>query len=158
MNAAMDWMTGQRRSSRRSYLSDVDLQVPPLEAVSTGSTATPMWQPKVIGRLVELMNLKANWDSYGASRPSGDSALDLFSVLGAVMASDTPAPSIVPSPQGHFQAEWHRNGVDLEVEVIAPTKILVSFDDGADSWDEELNVDFTRLLQAVRRIGWVPVP
>jgi hypothetical protein len=153
MNAAMDWIKDQRRSSNRLYLSDVDVQVP--QPVSTGRTSIPTWQPKVVERLVELLSLKDNWDSYGANRPSLTSALDLCSVLGGVMAANTPAPSIVPSPHGHFQAEWHVNGADLEVEVIAPTKISVSFSDEKDSWDEELNVDFTRLLQAVRRLDRV---
>jgi hypothetical protein len=152
MNAAMDWMTDRRRTGNRLYLTDVDLEVPPPDAVSTGRTSIPTWQPKVIERLVELLTLKDNWDSYGASRPSLTAALELCSVLGGVMAINTPAPSIVPTSHGHFQAEWHLNGADLEVEVIAPTKISVSFSDEKDSWDEELDVDFTRLLQAVRRI------
>jgi hypothetical protein len=154
MNAAMDWMTDRRRNSNRWSLSDFDLQMPPSEpAVSSGTTSVPVWQHKVVSRLLDLIGLQDNWDSYGASRPSATSAIELVNVLGAVMAIDTPAPSIVPSPHGHFQAEWHVHGVDLEVEVIGPTRILVSFSDAHESWDREVGIDFTHLVQAVRRIG-----
>lgn len=154
MSAATDWvMADQRRRNNRSYLSDIDVQVVSREPASAGTISIPAWQGKVMNRLRDLVCLRDNWDSYGASRPSINSAVDLVSVLGAVMAVDTPAPSIVPSPLGHFQAEWHRNGVDLEVEVVSPTKILVSYSDAINCWDRELKFDFTLLVQAVRRVG-----
>jgi len=40
-------------------------------------------------------------------------------VLRYVMTAETPSPFVAPTPEGHFQAEWHLNGVDLEVEVVA---------------------------------------
>ncbi|MGO8859080.1 MAG: hypothetical protein ACLQO1_25790 [Steroidobacteraceae bacterium] len=159
MNAAREWMIDPQGSSGRKYLSDAGLQVPLPKQVSGSSlsTAAPLaWQHKVINRLAELTTLKENWDSYGARRPAASSAIALFNVLTAVMDIETPAPSVVPSPLGHFQAEWHRNGVDLEVEVITPTKIAVSFSDASDptrDWDEELDVDFTRLVEAIARVG-----
>jgi hypothetical protein len=159
MNAAREWMLAPHGTSGRKYLSDSDLQatLPKQVSVSTQSTAPVAWQLKVIQRLSDLLSLQANWDSYGARPPSASSAIALFTVLQSVMNANTPAPSIVPSPLGHFQAEWHRNGVDLEVEVITPTKIMVSFDDAKNPpWEVELDVDFTRLVEAVRAVGRVP--
>ncbi len=152
--AVADWVQVGRS---HQYLSADNLEVLNVDNESATKTR-PQWPDKVVSRLAELLCLKANWDSYGALKPRFTSALAMLGVLSSVMTNRTPAPSIVPSSHGHFQAEWHRNGVDLEVEVVAPTKISVSFSDRFDStldWDEELDVDFTRLVEAVRRVGLV---
>jgi hypothetical protein len=112
----------------------------------SGASAVQLFNvaDSVVSRLNELLRLEDNWDSYGASQPSEASAVQLFNVLHSVTTPNTPAPAIVPSPHGHFQAEWHRNGADLEVEVVTPTKILVSYSDATTAWDEELSFDVTR--------------
>jgi hypothetical protein len=155
MSAAMEWVIAdQRQSSSRWHLTQV--QIPERPVTTSASPMLPDWASPVVRRLTDLLSLRDNWDSYGAVKPSTTSAVELFKVLIAVANPDTPAPSIVPSPLGHFQAEWHLNGADLEVEVVTPTKIIVSFSDGSDAWEEELDVDVTRLAQAVRRIGRAP--
>jgi hypothetical protein len=159
MNAAVDWMRYQLGTNTAPYLSAAELQSAPSPAQTPRTSTTrpqdiaPTWQPFVIDRLLNLVQIGENWDSYGAKAPSKTSANELLNVLTAVMNSDTPAPSVVPSPLGHFQAEWHRNGVDLEVEVVAPTQVFVSFSDAQGGWEDKLDFDFTRLVQAIRRVG-----
>src|SRR5258707_74644 len=134
------------------YLSDGELQ-PATPAPARSSTwpgvLQPQWQPEVMHRLYNLLKLRANWDSYGAKRPSLASANELLKVLASIMSANAPAPSIVPSASGHFQAEWHQNGVDLEIEVVTPTTILVSYSDPQGEWDKNFDFDFTELVQAV---------
>lgn len=155
MSAAMELVfTDQRQSSSRWNLSDV--QIPAQQVSTSALPVMPTWAVSVLGRLSDLLRLKDNWDSYGASTPSVTSAVELFKVLYAIASPDTPTPSIVPTPMGHFQAEWHQNGADLEVEVVKPTKILVSYSDATDAWDDELTIDMTRLVQVIRRIGRAP--
>ena len=115
----------------------------------------PAWHAIVEQQLRELLELKANWDSYGSRAPSLASANDLLDVLALVMNEDTPAPSVVPCSCGHFQAEWHINGVDLEIEVVTQTDIPVSYADAVTSWDDTFDFDFTELMKAVTAVGRV---
>lgn len=156
MNAAMDLVyADQRQISSRGNFCDV--QIEPASVTTSASAFIPTWASTTVKRLNELLHLKDNWDSYGASKPSATSAVELIKVLCSVATPDTPAPAIIPSPFGHFQAEWHQNGVDLEVEVMSPTKIHVSFSDvWGITWQDELSLDMTRLTHAVRRIGRAP--
>src|SRR6266404_2161951 len=151
MSAAMDMVfADQRQISSRWNFGEVQIAPPPV--TTSASAFVPAWARSVVHRLNDLLNLEANWDSYGASKPSKISAIELIRVLGSVAGPNTPVPSIVPSSLGHFQAEWHQNGIDLEVEVVTPTKIFVSFSDSSGyTWDDELSLDMTRLAQAVRR-------
>lgn len=152
MNASVDWMsTGQRIGELKMRRSSVKrAMTPPATSVETIASG---WQEVVSDRLVDLLQLPENWDSYGARAPRWDAANNLVAVLASIMQRKTPSPSIVPSAEGHFQAEWHRNGIDLEVEVVAPTKILVSYTDSQDEWEDELDFDFTRLVSAVKKLG-----
>jgi hypothetical protein len=155
MSAAMEWVLPDQQISRWNA-ARVQIEPRPVTASASASAFVPAWVGSVATRLFELLRLPNNWDSYGASKPSVTSALNLFTVLSAVASPDTPAPSIVPTTLGYFQAEWHQNGADLEVEVVTPTRILVSFSDATDSWDDVLSIDMTRLAQALRRIGRAP--
>jgi hypothetical protein len=155
MNAlvAMEWDTPTKPARR--YLSDDELEVP-AKAPTPAACRTPAWRRDVLVRLLELTQLKDNWDSYGARRPRVESAAALLAVLNSIMDPETVPPIIVPTPDGHFQAEWHRNKCDLEIEVIDPTRIVVMFTADDVHWEEELSVDFTRLIAVVRRIGGTP--
>jgi hypothetical protein len=157
MNAvATDWRFFTDGNTQRRYLSDDELEVS-AKAPAPATSRMPDWLQTVLPRLMDLVQLKDDWDSYGARRPSVESATSILAVLNSVMDAEIVAPSIVPTPEGHFQAEWHRNGGDLEVEVIDPTRILVSFAaTGAAPWEDEISVDFTRLIAAVRRVGGTP--
>jgi hypothetical protein len=126
----------------------------PKRADASREQQSPFWQEPVHSALSTLLQLREDWDSYGARAPTQKAAADLLAVLHQILEANSPVPSIVPSPLGHFQAEWHRNGVDLEVEVVTPTKVVVSFadDDGYD-WQDSLDYDFTQLTRAVFRLG-----
>ena len=51
------------------------------------------------------------------SRPSETSALGALTILAKILDSRTPPPTVVPTYEGGVQVEWHRNGVDLEIEI-----------------------------------------
>lgn len=40
----------------------------------------------------------------------------LLSLLGKILDDGSPAPAVVPTDLGGVQAEWHRNGLYLEIE------------------------------------------
>jgi hypothetical protein len=63
------------------------------------------------------MELPANWNSYGAL-PVNHLAIGNAARLAMnSMNQLVPAPTVVPTNRGNVRLEWHRDGVDLEVEV-----------------------------------------
>jgi len=154
MNASVNWMSRRHPGDRRMFLSESEVLRSP-----TGwhvVPAAPLWHDEVAARLSELMLLRDNWDSYGGRAPGHLSVMAMVSVLNSIMRSDTPAPSIVPSPRGHLQAEWHIGGIDLEIEVLTPTNVIASYSN-ADlpllSWDDRpFALDFTSLAAAIQSL------
>ena len=63
-----------------------------------------------------------------------DAVLRLLSVLGKVLDCSCPAPALVPTESGGVQAEWHRNGVYLEIESDPDGTVAyyVSWDGGSE--------------------------
>lgn len=89
----------------------------------------PVWLPQVVDQLNSILALKENWDSYGSHRMKPETAIAAIYVLDSVMLEDTPIPSIVPTPSGNIQAEWHIFGIDLEVEITRSGNYSVSYED-----------------------------
>lgn len=109
------------------------------------------WAAKVVDRLNELLDLKANWDSYGA-RPIQLGHVRLAcEVLAHAMRYDIPLPSIVPTNRGGIQLEWHMRGVDLEVETLPHQRLRVSYDraPSIEGLDLELFSDWTPLADCL---------
>jgi len=77
----------------------------------------------------------------------------MLDILTAVLRNDTEAPAVVPSAGGHLQAEWHTNGVDLEVEVLSPTSVAVYYRDQNGQWDQLLSRDLKSLVEAIDRLS-----
>ena len=51
------------------------------------------------------------------SRPSETSVIGALNILAKILDSSAPPPAVVPTYEGGVQVEWHRNGVDLEIEI-----------------------------------------
>jgi hypothetical protein len=68
-------------------------------------------------------------------------------LLERIFDSDLPAPSLVPGSDGTIQIEWHRNQYDVEIDILAPRKVIASrFDHISGIAEEiELDSDFTDL-------------
>jgi len=117
--------------ARPQYLLDRVVRVDSYEPASsslTSRTAAPVvtmkvgyaaaWFRDAIDRLEDLASLAPGWDSYGAKSVAADMALAAVKFLAAVAAAapSVHEPSIVPLSDGGIQVEWHRGGIDLEVE------------------------------------------
>lgn len=111
------------------------------------------WMTPVAEQMCRLRKLPTNWDSYGGAPPSAAAAELMIDILADVMNPNAPAPTLVPSPQGHLQAEWHMKGINLEVEAIDPTHIVVDYEGPGGHWTEILSADFRRLVQAINRLS-----
>ena len=86
-------------------------------------------------RLLELLKLPANWDNEGALPIRLENVLAAIDISRDVMQSTTPAPSVVPTNRGGVQLEWHTGGLDLEVEIVSPTRVVVLI----GSWEYEVS-------------------
>lgn len=106
--------------------------------------------------MIELLDLSANWDSYGA-RPIELQAIQIgIEVLLSITDEDTPAPAVVPTTGGGVQFEWHRNNCDFEVAVSAAGIVSFFFDDGRNQPVEgegdlrQLEDTIDRLVSSIR--------
>ena len=54
---------------------------------------------------------------YVSKRIQHSLVISMLMVLIEILDNDTPPPSVVPTYEGGLQVEWHRNGVDLEIEI-----------------------------------------
>jgi len=113
------------------------------------------WVEPTLRTLGSLLVLPAGWDSYGGRATDPSCVLAAWRLLAAVMRDDIPAPNVVPTVRGGVQLEWHRNGVDLEIEVVASREFLISFETEAvgESWEKSLTDDFAELSPALDRIA-----
>ena len=130
----------------------------PLTSAGTAYTAPvwlvgATWITPTAAQMCRLGKLQPDWDSYGAA-PVSASAVDLMiTLLAGVMNPNSPAPTLVPSAQGHLQAEWHTKGIDLEVEAVDPTHIVVDYEGPGGGWSETLSLDLRKLVSAINRLS-----
>lgn len=79
-------------------------------------------------RACELQQLPRGWNSYGAEPVSDTAFRQTIEFLAAYVVRGIADPVLVPTVRGGLQIEWHRRGVDIEVEVSP---------DGSVSWCAE---------------------
>jgi len=114
----------------------------------------PAWLRPATYKLARLLALPQNWDSYGA-RPVDRQYVEfaLEKLLPAIMEDGTFFPEVVPTKRGGIQFEWHMCGIDLEVEILSPENVRISYeklDAPEEEWEEAITSDFERLAEIVR--------
>ena len=120
----------------------------------TGAAAPGPWVQPTLDGINQLLQLASNWDSYRARPLDPRAALAAFELLLNIMRPGAPMPSVVPTPRGTVQIEWHINGVDLEIDVRSATSALASFEDlrSGETWEKEILYDLRPLTAAMRRL------
>jgi hypothetical protein len=153
-----DIHTASHVASRSLFLTENMYHSYPIDDPSTYGVMSnePLWLRPTVSRLEEILSLSENWDSYGAEPVSFENAEYAVRFLDFVASLTTPAPFIAPTPEGSVQLEWHRAGIDLEVEIVSPYRLCVSYEDGAGrtkSWEEEVTTDLTRVREAIQELS-----
>ena len=92
-----------------------------------------------------------NW-SAGAKRTDRKAVDQLMEVLAQILPDDAPPPSVVPTWVGGAQAEWHRNGVDLEISVNPGEAAGFYFSDGNDECEGCVVDDWAKLKEYAKTI------
>jgi len=96
----------------------------------------PEWIIPILEDICKLDLLPQNWDSYGAVPIGPETALKAMILVINLLSPNDPTPLIVPTRNGGIQLEWHDGGIDLEVELVSPTRTDMLFED--DEREEEV--------------------
>lgn len=122
---------------------------------ATLTEQVPPWFDAVVRTCAAFVELERDWDSYGArpvhesiARAAGDLLLQL-------VRPSVPAPTVVPTPSGGIQLEWHTPSVDLEIELASAGRLSAIFEDRStgQEWERQFESDLGLLVSAVGRLS-----
>jgi hypothetical protein len=118
----------------------------------------PAWLVRVLPVVGDVLSLPPNWDSYGAPRVAPACVAAALRWLVETLRDDTPTPSIVPTSRGGVQIEWHTRGIDMEIEVVTPSRMRGAYEDHrtGHSWEADLKLDPKRLMDALATLSRQP--
>jgi hypothetical protein len=107
----------------------------------------------LVERLRHLLDLPADWDSYGAVPVRADVVQQAAHLIRDWLTEGIPAPQIVPTPDGGVQLEWHQPAAYLEIHLSTPTDL--SFYVESDGHEEEgtLATDRSRLASVLASLA-----
>jgi hypothetical protein len=134
---------------------DVPVRWPVTGGVLEVAQASPPGTIDAIAAICELGDLQANWDSYGAQPIDKQCMVTAILLLLTTSRPKTPPPSVVPTVRGGVQLEWHRGGIDLEIEVLSPSQIRVSWEDArtGQMTEQTLAGDFAPAVAAIEKLS-----
>ena len=108
----------------------------------------PRWLQPTIRRMLTLPWDNDNWND--DARPTDPAAAaNLLILLASILDDTAPTPIIVPTWRGGVQAEWHKNDVDLEIEVDPDGTIYYSFENSAEEHEGPVSEDLNELTKYV---------
>ena len=114
----------------------------------------PRWLRPTIRRMLTLPWDNDNWND--DARPTDPAAAaNLLLLLASILDDTAPTPIIVPTWRGGVQAEWHTNGVDLEIEVDPTEPAQYSFCGHTDDeeYEEPVAGNMEQLVGLVGRLS-----
>lgn len=115
----------------------------------------PEWFNSVVNDLGQIATLPENWDSYGALPVSGEAITSSLVVLSHLISYALPRPQVGPTVRGGVEFEWHKDGVDLEIQTeISGIHFYFRIEGHPEGEREEEFEDITvdRLAEVLREI------
>lgn len=118
-------------------------------------SSSPDWRSSVALKVSELVDLPANWDSYNAHQIRAETGNFALQILVSFATAALPLPSVVPSPIGGIQFEWHTPDIDFEIHVGAPYDVEFLFEDrkSGEAFSDVLSDDMTALAEPFARLA-----
>ena len=117
------------------------------------------WMPPTIEAITNLPWDDGEWQEK-ASPTSRNAASSLLATLAMTASPEIPAPNISPMWDGGICAEWHQEGIDLEIYAAPNGIVSWSFEDAAsgEEHDEESGhqpgmTPESRLREYLSRLG-----
>lgn len=113
------------------------------------------WIRDLTDRFDELTSLPDGWDGYSGQPVSFSCAQFAANLIERLFVDSIPEPQLVPGSDGTLQLEWHLNQFDLEIDVLAPYKVIAYLFDHMTGREDEIEVqtDFTELAEWVVALG-----
>lgn len=130
---AIEMVSVEVRHSRKQEPHAMEWLYPTLRAMA----ALPWWTD--------------NWGS-GATRTQIRAMASMLEILVAILDSQAPPPAVVPTWNGGVQVEWHRSGIDLEIEVDPAGNIEYFFKSPDEECEGRSNGDFSQLSEYARAV------
>lgn len=149
------WWLPRNDERGRMPESTATLALPEPVAGALTDTRSAPWVDRVTARLNELRSLRNGWDGHTGHVISDRTVSEAYSFMSAMMGYSVPAPDIVPLSNGRLQLEWHEKRIDLEIEILAPTRVYVSFHDQAGRLpdiDQEFDTDLRLVNELFREL------
>ncbi|WP_150002266.1 hypothetical protein [Iodidimonas gelatinilytica] len=103
----------------------------------------------------ELTSLRRGWDGYDGIAVSFRCANFAANLIERLYVDGVDAPQLVPGSDGTVQIEWHMNHLDIEIDILAPYRVIATRYDHLTGEDEEVELgsDFTQLAIWVADLG-----
>lgn len=119
------------------------------------SNPNSWWIHELRERFNELTSLPRGWDGYNGKPVSFSCAQFAANLIERLCVENVPAPQLVPGADGTLQLEWHLNGFDVEVDVLAPYSVIASRFDHETELDDEIEIqtDFSELVNWIEALG-----
>ena len=76
----------------------------------------------------------------------------MLSLLAHALDSRVPPPTVVPTSEGGIQVEWHRNGVDLEIESAPSGQVEFFFASQSEEYEGSAWEELDRLAEYARTV------
>ena len=119
------------------------------------SNPNSSWIQVLSERFNELTSLPRGWDGYNGVPVAFNCALFAANLIERLCVENVPAPQLVPGADGTLQLEWHMNGFDLEIDVLAPYSVIATRFHHETELDEEIEIqtDFSGLANWIEALG-----
>lgn len=153
-------------SSVDSLTSSLSESVEPLTSADPGLAETepdtftvtmrpdaPDWFWEAVDEIVSLLTLPVGWDSHGSPAISKAIAVSSIQLLGKVARTTIQKPDVIPTSTGGVAFEWSTPDHTLEVEVIAPGRGELYYENLRTGAEDE--VSFTEALALEDFLGLV---
>ena len=131
LSLAPETLLSERSGASITFVGREAKNYSPRSVLSVRVNRPISWIRRAVESLESLLALEEDWDSYGARKINQHAARAALILLENVMDDQAPSPSIVPTPAGNIQLEWHESEIDLEVEITPNSTFLISFEDGS---------------------------
>ena len=119
----------------------------------------PRWLRDSAESILEVMDLPEDWNSYGARPVDPEAVREGLRVLNSILDSDTPAPTVHPTPSGGVTFEWHTSRVDIELEITPEGRVIALAEDliAKEEWEDDITSDLRRLRPEIDKLDPLPI-
>ena len=120
-----------------------------------GRDMAPSWMPEAERQLQALLDLPANWDSYGADRVRPEMVEVARKILGKLAGGGYDRPHISPLNDGSLQFEWERGKRSYEVEFDTVDRAICLYVDDGEMTTKNVPVKMLLAEIAVTLVMWL---